>query len=78
MSIASDRLALYLDAEAKILKGQRVKFDSGGITREITRADLREIREGIIFWQKQVNAENSTATGSGRKRPFSCTLADFS
>ncbi len=51
LDIASARVAEYLKAELGVLNGQAVKFADG---RELTRADLKEIREGLVFWQAQV------------------------
>jgi hypothetical protein len=76
MSVASDRLQLYLDAEAKVLNRQSVRFEEGGINRQLTFANLNEIREGIAYWQSMVNAENKAA--SGKRSPFNCWYADFS
>jgi hypothetical protein len=43
MSTTAERLQLYLDAERKILAGQSVSFGD----RQLTRADLAEVRRGI-------------------------------
>lgn len=77
MSVASDRLQLYLDAEAAVLKNQSVRFEEGGVNRQITRANLKEIRDGIVYWQQQVALENRKGAG-GRRSPFNCWYADFS
>ena len=45
--IASARLSVYLDAEAKALQGTRYKIQD----RELQRATLTEIREGIDYWR---------------------------
>lgn len=52
LATADARLQAYLAAETGVLSGQSVRFADG---RELTRADLREIREGIVFWQGQVD-----------------------
>ena len=60
MSTANElRLQSYLDAEQKILRGQSVRFEN----RQVTRADLGEIRRGIATLQKLVNAEKEKAAG---------------
>ena len=55
---AEARLNLYLDAEAKILAGQRVEMDG----KLLQRADLGMVQKGIEIWQGRVN----TLTNSGR------------
>ncbi|MET0375606.1 MAG: DUF6148 family protein [Rhizorhabdus sp.] len=57
LEIAAARLALYLTAEAKVLASQAYEIDG----RKMTRADLREIREGLVFWQGRVDALGGTA-----------------
>lgn len=53
MSITSDRLTAYLAAEAKILAGQSVRWGD----RQLTRADLAEVRTAIKDLQRQQAAE---------------------
>lgn len=53
--VASARLQQYLDAEEKVLAGQAFKFADG---RELTRADLKEIREGLDYWSAKVDQLN--------------------
>lgn len=53
---AKDRLALYLEAEAKVLSGQ--SYTVGG--RSLTRAQLSEIRDGISYWRGQVSRLDAT------------------
>lgn len=50
MATAQEMLDFYIEAEAAVLKGQRVKFGD----RDLTRADLAEIREGRREWQGAV------------------------
>jgi hypothetical protein len=47
---AQATLDAYILAERKVLAGQSYSIGD----RALTRADLREIRDGIIFWNKQV------------------------
>jgi hypothetical protein len=63
MSIATDKLAEYLAAETQVLKGQRVRIDNGGVSRDVTMADLAEIRKGIAFWQNEVAKEQAKSSG---------------
>ncbi len=57
LEFAKDRVALYYEAEAKVLGGQA--YTIGG--RSLTRANLKEIRDGISYWQGV--ADRITATG---------------
>lgn len=65
LEIARARLTNYLDAEAVVLRGQSYKIAD----RNVTRADLAEIRRGIEFWQAKVDSL-ATAAGTGRARTF--------
>ena len=57
---AQTMLAAYIAAEQKVLQGQSYSIGD----RALTRADLREIREGIKYWDKKVDD-----LASGRTRP---------
>lgn len=48
---AEAQLALYMDAEQKVLTGQEYQIGS----RRLKRADLAEIRDGITYWNGQVH-----------------------
>ncbi len=61
MSTASDRLTLYLAAEAKILSGQSVRFGD----RQLQRADLEFVQKQIAALQAEVNREAASAAGRG-------------
>jgi hypothetical protein len=61
VTATSDRLQLYLDAEAKILGGQSVRFGD----RQLQRADLEFVQKQIGILQAQVNRETATAAGRG-------------
>ena len=54
------RLAAYKAAELQILQGQTVRFGE----RELTRADLREVRRAIGELQRAVNHETARTRGS--------------
>lgn len=71
MSTASDLLALYLEAEAKILGGQSYAIGD----RNLTRADLAEVRRERKELERRVAAESRTAAGDAGPRH---QLADFS
>lgn len=61
LAIATARLAEYLDAEEKILGGQEYVIGS----RRLKRADLAEVRAGIVMWDQRVKALSSLSR-SGR------------
>lgn len=58
LEIAEARLQKYLDAEEKILAGQKVEMDG----RTLTRADLAAVQQGVELWNGRVNK----LTRSGR------------
>jgi hypothetical protein len=59
MSIATDMLALYVDAEKKVLEGKSATLNGQTLTRE----SLSEIRAGRKEWEQKVNAEKSRSVG---------------
>lgn len=65
-----ERLAAYLDAEAKILRGQSVQMDG----EQVDFADLEAVQKEIRRLQRQVTAEKRAAAGGGRA---GVALADF-
>ena len=67
MKTAQEMLELYIAAEQAVLLGQSVRFGE----RQLTRADLVEIRNGRKEWQAAVNR----AAGGGRRARWA--NADF-
>lgn len=65
LEIARERLTLYLDAEAAVLRNQSYTMADG---RSLTRANLKEIREGITYWTAQAERANPTPAPRGRAR----------
>jgi len=51
LAVADARLKEYLAAERRVLDNQAYEIEG----RKLTRADLQQIREGIVFWQGQVD-----------------------
>ncbi len=49
---AEAKLLLYLAAEEAILTNQKLKFGD----REITRADLPGVQEGIAIWNRRIQS----------------------
>jgi hypothetical protein len=73
MTVASDRLALYIAAEVLILQGQEVRQDLGDGRgyRSLKMADLEVVRQVIKELQAEVRAET-------RGNPFGFSLANLS
>lgn len=61
---AETQLAAYLAAETAVLTGQ--SYEIAG--RTLRRADLEQIRLGILAWDARVKALTSAATGRTRVR----------
>lgn len=59
---AETRLQQYLDAEAKVLAGQRVELDGASLTR----ANLEQIQTGITAWDNRVKALGGATTSRAR------------
>lgn len=67
MSTATERLALYLAAEAQILEAEEVSVrgGGGGAERALRMSRLQEVRQGIKELQREIAAENANAAGVG-------------
>ena len=61
MTIATDMLEKYIEAEVAVLEGRTVTF--GG--RTLSMADLNQIREGRQEWERRVQAESTKGRSSG-------------
>jgi hypothetical protein len=59
MTVATDMRDFYIDAERKVLMGQSVTFRG----RVLTRANLKDIREGRQEWERKVLSERSRQSG---------------
>lgn len=62
LAIATARLTEYLEAEHAILSGQEYAIG----TRRLKRADLAEVRAGVVMWDQRVKALSSVANRRGR------------
>lgn len=60
----TERKALYLAAEAKILAGQEYSISDGVIQRRLRRADLEQVRQAI----KDIDAEMASLGGGVNAR----------
>ncbi len=56
---AEARLDEYLAAESAVLGGQSYQIGS----RQLTRADLKDIRDGIAYWENKVQRLSQTSGG---------------
>lgn len=61
MTTAQEMLDFYTAAELAVLKGQSVKFGE----RQLTRADLSEIRKGRQEWQATVDRDSLRGRRAG-------------
>lgn len=59
---AKAKYTAYYEAETAVLQGQ--SYTIGG--RQLSRADLKEIRAGLLYWRNQV--ELLKLGGTGRPR----------
>jgi hypothetical protein len=57
---AEEKLAAYLEAEEKLLAGGQSYTIAG---RTLARADLAEVRKGILFWDDQVKLLSQVSEG---------------
>lgn len=64
MSTTQERLDLYLAAESKVLSGQSVRLNE----RQVTLADLAEIRKAIAQLRSELAAEQIKAPARGSLR----------
>lgn len=64
MSTTQQRLDAYLDAEARVLAGQSVRLGD----RQVTLADLSEIRKGIAQLRSELAAAQVTGPARGSLR----------
>jgi len=62
LATAEAKLQEYLDAETAVLSGQSYTIKD----RSLTRADLKDIREGIVYWNDIVRSLNASTSGRGR------------
>lgn len=70
---AQQHLKMWLKAEKEIATSQSYTIG----TRSLTRADLKEVREQIKFWQSKVTELKRTESGKGRNRAFRCIPRDI-
>jgi hypothetical protein len=64
---AQAQLDAWLAASTAVASSQSYEIDTGNGRRKLQRADAAEIRQMIVYWQKQVTALTPSSAG-GRKR----------
>lgn len=70
---AKEHLAIWLKAEAEIATSQSYTIG----TRSLTRANLKEVREQIKFWQNKVAELEGAAAKRGRNRIYRAVPRDL-
>ncbi len=59
VTTAQRMLDKYLEAELAVLEGRSITFAG----RNLTMADLNQIREGRLEWERRVATERANAAG---------------
>ena len=70
---AQKHLTLWLEAESEIATSQSYTIG----TRTLTRANLKEVREQIKFWQNKVAELENLARNKGRNRVYRAVPRDL-
>lgn len=70
--LCQERLNMWLDAETKVATGQ--KYQIG--TRMLTRADLKEIRSEMEYWEGKLAEAEAEEKAGGRNRLYRFTPRD--
>ena len=70
---ARKHLEVWLSAEAEIATSQSYTIG----TRSLTRANLKEVREQIKFWQNKVAELENCAARKGRNRIYRAVPRDL-
>lgn len=66
---AEAKLSAWLDAEAALATSQSYSISTAdGASRQLTRADLADVREAIIYWDGKVKELTASARGRSRTR----------
>lgn len=70
---AQKHLKMWLEAETEIATSQSYTIG----TRTLTRANLKEVREQIKFWQNKVEQLENIAGNKGRNRVYRAVPRDL-
>jgi hypothetical protein len=63
LAIAEAKLTEALDAHTKIMQGQSVTMNVGGVQKSLSRADLEFVLESIEMWDKKSISLGGAGTG---------------
>lgn len=70
---AQQHLEMWLNAESEIATSQSYTIG----TRSLTRANLKEVRDQIKFWQNKVAELERTESRKGRNRAYRAIPRDL-
>ncbi len=70
---AQQRLEMWLNAESEIATSQSYTIG----TRSLTRANLKEVRDQIKFWQNKVAELERMESRNGRNRAYRAIPRDL-
>lgn len=73
LEVARKHLDIWLEAEAEVSMAQSYKIGS----RNMTKADLGEIRKQIEYWSNKVAQLENTARNGGRNRVYRAVPRDL-
>lgn len=73
LKTAQEHLEMWLNAEAEIATSQSYTIG----TRTLTRANLKEVRDQIKFWQSKVAELKRMESGKGRNRAYRAIPRDI-
>ncbi len=73
LETAKEHLELWLTAESEIATSQSYTIG----TRSLTRANLKEVREQIKYWQNKVAELENLAARKGRNRVYRAVPRDL-
>ena len=65
---AQTKLDAWLTAEAALATSQSYTMSVDGSSRSLTRANLREVRETVKYWDNKVKELTAAARGRNRTR----------
>lgn len=75
--IAQKHLEVWLEAELTVTNGQSYTLSSTNGGRTLTRANLTEIRNSIIYWEKKVKEAEASLKGKSRSRIYRALPRDW-
>ena len=60
---AREMVTMWVEAEKAVMAGQSYTITVGGMSRSVTKANLKEIRDSINYWTKKYNRLSGTTSG---------------